>query len=236
MTILLAVETSGALCSVALHVDGAWIEDTQNVQRLHNQVLLRQIDGVAKRAGLRARDVQLVAFGAGPGSFTGVRIAAATAQAVALASDSAVIPVCSSLALAECVRQASGEGEHSGVITVVRSRRDAHYLAAYAFEDGACRLELADRLHQGVEAAPFAQRLAGWPGAGDRPPWWREAAGGGPFIEGIAATAVVVGQLALCLHSVGHGGSPETGLPVYVLGDSPWRPLVEPSAGSGAPD
>jgi len=234
MTILLAVETSGSLCSVALHVEGVWIEDTQNVQRLHNQVLLGQIDDVARRAGVRPRDIAVVAFGAGPGSFTGVRIAAATAQAVALASDAMVIPVSSSLALAECVRQASVAGAYSGVITVTRSRRDAHYLAAYAFEAGACHLELADGLHQGVEAASFEQRLAGWPGAGDRPPWWQDAARSAPFLEGMAATAGVVGQLALHKHSLGHGVAPEAGLPVYVHGDSPWRPQVEPTAGAGA--
>lgn len=234
MTTLLAVETSGSLCSVALHVEGTWTEDTQNVQRLHNQVLLGQIDDVARRAGVRPRDIRVVAFGAGPGSFTGVRIAAATAQAVALASGAAVIPVSSSLALAECVRQASAPGTFPGVVTVTRSRRDAHYLAAYAFEDGSCHLELADGLHQGVEAPALEQRLAGWPGAGDRPPWWPDAARFAPFLNGMAATAAIVGQLALRMHSLGHGAPPETGLPVYVHGDSPWRPQVEPAAGTGA--
>jgi tRNA threonylcarbamoyladenosine biosynthesis protein TsaB len=235
MTILLAVETSGSLCSVALHVEGAWTEDTQNVSRLHNQVLFRQIDGVARRAGVRPRHIQVVAFGAGPGSFTGVRIAAATAQAVALANEATVIPVSSSLALAECVRQASAARLYPGVITVTRSRRDAHYLAAYTFAGGACHLERADGLHQGVEAATFEPQLAGWPGAGDRPPWWSDGAGGAPFIEGMATTAVVVGQLALRLYSAGAGGAPEAGLPVYVHGDSPWRPQVESTAGAGAP-
>ena len=92
MSALLAVETSGSLCSLAIHVSGRWFEDTHNVERLHNQVVLQSLDRLAASADVPHSGFAAVAFGAGPGSFTGVRIAAALAQGVAFASAGVVVP------------------------------------------------------------------------------------------------------------------------------------------------
>src|SRR5690606_9095854 len=100
MTVLLAIDTSGALCSLAIHAAGRWFEHTHKVERLHNRVVLQDLERLTVQAGVRRNAFRAVAFGAGPGSFTGVRIAAAVAQAVAFASDGEVVPVRSSLALA----------------------------------------------------------------------------------------------------------------------------------------
>lgn len=225
MTKLLALETSGALCSVAIHADGVWTEDTQNVQRLHNRVLLQQIDDVAGRAGIGPRSFDLIAFGAGPGSFTGVRIAAAAAQALAFAGAGQVVPVPSSHALAEALRQSGVPADAPGVVTVIRSRRDAHYVAAYAFVDGACRPVIQDALHQGM-GAPALDLVRDWPAVGDRPPWWDAVRPRARFIEGVAVTAAIVGRLALAMHGAGSAVAVELGLPIYVTGDSPWRPAM----------
>jgi tRNA threonylcarbamoyladenosine biosynthesis protein TsaB len=231
MTKLLAVETSGTACSVAVHADGIWIEDTQNVPRLHNQVLLGQIDRVVRRASVSARAFDVIAFGAGPASFTGVRIAAATAQALALACDALVVPVPSSLALAETARSMPALADAPGVVTVTRSRRDAHYLAAWAFTADGCRQVLGDVLHQGVDR-PSLDTVQDWPGVGDRPPWWQAAP---PFLEGVVATAGVIGRLALALRAAGAAVAPEAALPIYVTGDSPWRPQTGPTTPAQPP-
>lgn len=225
MTTLLALETTGALCSVAIHAAGVWFEDTQNVARLHNQVLLAQVRALAARAGVDGRAFDLVAFGAGPGSFTGVRIAAAAAQAVALAADATVVPVSSSRALAETARTrcAAAAVVLPGVLTVTRSRRDAHYLSAWAFAAHGCHAVLADVLHVG-SAAPDLGAFAAWTVVGDRPPWWSSLAGTSEFVEGLAVTAEVIGRLALADHASGRSMPPEFALPVYVAGDSPWQP------------
>jgi len=236
MTKLLALETSGAFCSVAIHADAIWSEDTQNVQRMHNQVLLGQIDRVTKQAGVAAGALEVVAFGAGPGSFTGIRIAAATAQALAFAAGCLVVPVSSSRALAETALQSGIIAGAAGVVVVTRSRRDAHYVAAYAFVDGHCRSMLADVLHQGT-APPGLAGVHGWPGIGDRPPWWDDQRTDAPFLEGIATTAATIGRLALAIHAAGGAAPPEAALPVYVNGDSPWKPQPVPSVvqdGSGS--
>lgn len=222
MSALLAVETSGSLCSLAIHVSGRWFEDTQNVERLHNQLVLRILDGLAASAGVRPAGFRAVAFGAGPGSFTGVRIAAAVAQGVALASGGIVLPVPSSRALAAAARRHPGApGAGGRLLTVTRSRRDAYYLAGYALpESGAPEPWLDDRLHQGT--APPADLPEYCPGAGDRPPWWP---GPRPFLEGVTVTARDVGDLALHMLAGGEGVAAEAGLPVYVTGDSPWQPM-----------
>jgi tRNA threonylcarbamoyladenosine biosynthesis protein TsaB len=226
---LLAVETSGALCSVALLVDGVCSEDTQKVERLHNQVLLRQIDALLKRADVRPRELDAIAFGAGPGSFTGVRIAASVAQALAFAADARVVPVPSSRALAEAARLSEDVKSAPGIITVTRSRRDAHYLAAYACREQTLEPTIADALHHG-EHAPDLRRLPGWIGVGDRPPWWDASGTGAAFIEDCSATAGVVGRIALAMLAAGGGVDPEGALPIYVSGDSPWKPETSATA------
>jgi tRNA threonylcarbamoyladenosine biosynthesis protein TsaB len=222
MTRLVAVETSGPICSVAVHVDGEWTEDTRNIRRMHNEVLLEQIDAVIGRAGLRPRQIDVAAFGAGPGSFTGVRMAAAAVQAIAFASAATVVPVRSSLALAaEALNAESAEGA-DGFITVTLSRRDAYYVAAYRRAGAALEPVLRDRLHQGHVAPPDLPR-GRWIGVGDRPPWWAQAA---PerFADGCHATALTIGRLALADVQRGAGVPAEQALPVYIAGDSPWIP------------
>ena len=98
------------------------------------------------------------AFGCGPGSFTGIRIAAAVAQAVAFGADARILPVSSTLALATAALEA-GRSLGDGVVASIRSRRDAWYLAGFAVTDGELRVRHADCL---VTADP------GWPEFGGR--------------------------------------------------------------------
>ncbi len=223
MSALLAVETSGSLCSLAIHVSGRWFEDTQKVERLHNRVVLQILDGLAASAGVSRAGFQAVAFGAGPGSFTGIRIAAAVAQGVAFASQALVLPVRSSQALAAAARR-HPECPATGarLLTVTRSRRDAYYLAGHALRASAAPEQwLDDNLHQGE--APPADLPGQGPGVGDRPPWWP---GSRAFLEGVAVTGRDVGEIALEMLGRGEGVGAEAALPVYVAGDSPWRPMI----------
>lgn len=224
MNQLIALETSGPFCSVAVYAHGAWFEHTQIVDRLHNQVLLAQIDRAVSDAGVARRAFDLVAFGAGPGSFTGIRLAAAAAQALAFASAGRVMPVSSSGAVAaRCLRT---EQHVRDLVTVTRSRRDAYYVAGWLRTETGVRQVYDDVLHLG-ENIRLPEGLLGASGTGDRPPWWISG-GGGPWIETEALDAREIGERALAEYSLTGGLAPAAGLPRYVSGDSPWRPVRAP--------
>jgi tRNA threonylcarbamoyladenosine biosynthesis protein TsaB len=190
-------------------------------------VVLAQLEDLLTRAEVRRRDIDGVAFSAGPGSFTGVRIAASLAQGIAFACGARVYPVRSSLALAAAAVWAEVmPAQVEALVTVTRSRRDAVYVAGYALQGGDLpRLDVADRL---VIGAQTTRRLAELGvhagvgcGVGSRPPWWPDDV---VFLDGVQADARVVGRVALAPLSLGEGLPPSAALPIYVEGDHPWQP------------
>ena len=98
---ILALETSTEYCSVALWQDGALRERCELVGQKHSEVLLGMVDAVLQEAGCRMQDMGGIAFGMGPGSFTGVRIACGVAQGLAFGAILNVVGVCTLQALAD---------------------------------------------------------------------------------------------------------------------------------------
>ncbi len=196
---ILAIETTGAACSVAL-ADGERLrEATRIAPRRHNALVLGMIDTVLASADLRPRDLDAVAFSAGPGSFTGVRIGASVAQGIAFGADVPVVRVPTSELMAEQVRRRS---DAPGVATVRASRTGWVYAARYRFTDDAVACEAFDQLVP-TDAAPRAE--GGWLVAG------REE----------RLRAAVLAQLAARMPAV----DASEAIPLYVSGDSPWRKM-----------
>jgi tRNA threonylcarbamoyladenosine biosynthesis protein TsaB len=98
---ILAVETATEACSAALYHDGRVIERYQVAPQQHNRLILSMIESVLAEAGLAVGQMHALAFGRGPGSFTGVRIAAGVAQGIAFGADLPVVPVSTLAALAQ---------------------------------------------------------------------------------------------------------------------------------------
>jgi tRNA threonylcarbamoyladenosine biosynthesis protein TsaB len=121
---ILAIETSTEYCSVALWQDGTVAERCELVGQKHSEVLMAMLDGLLQDSGFRIQDIDGIAFGKGPGSFTGVRIACGVAQGLALGANLKVVGVCTLEALAE----ASGKDK---VIAALDARMGELYLAAY---------------------------------------------------------------------------------------------------------
>lgn len=97
---LLAIDTSTDMCSVALNVGGEVTRKEELVPQQHASRLLPMIEELLSESQLTATQLDGLVFGQGPGSFTGVRIAAAAAQGIALASDIDVLGVSTLQALA----------------------------------------------------------------------------------------------------------------------------------------
>ena len=128
---VLALETSTAACSIALTVRGVVHSDHRIVPREHNRLVLPMIDSLLASAGVDRRELDAIAFGRGPGSFTGVRIAAGIAQGIALGLSLPVVPVSSLAALAQAAVETHPQAR--GVLATIRSRADEIYLAGYGF-------------------------------------------------------------------------------------------------------
>lgn len=86
-----AFETATEWCSAALWLDGELRSVEERAGQRHGELLLPMLQGLMQRAGIKAADLEAVAFGAGPGAFTGLRIACGAAQGLAFARR---LPVC----------------------------------------------------------------------------------------------------------------------------------------------
>ena len=101
---LLAVETATEACSAALLCDGELLQRFQLAPREHTRLILPMIDSLMSEAAVSCQDLDVLAFGCGPGSFTGVRIATGIIHGIALGADLPVVPVSTLAAIAqECI-------------------------------------------------------------------------------------------------------------------------------------
>src|SRR5262245_65854487 len=119
---LLAIETATERLSLAASVAGVVHERTLDAGQRHAELVLGEIDALLSAAGLRIGDLDGIAYGAGPGSFTGLRIACGVAQGLAAARALPVIGVSTLAAIAEaaaatrvvaCLDARMGEGYHA---------------------------------------------------------------------------------------------------------------------------
>ena len=90
---LLAFETATEACSVALYLDGEIIERHEVAPRLHAEYALPWAEVLLAEAGITRSQLDVIAISRGPGAFTGVRLAIAIAQGIALALDKPVVAV-----------------------------------------------------------------------------------------------------------------------------------------------
>ena len=131
---ILALETATEACSAALWLSAAnrCAERYELAPRAHNRLILAMVDSLLAEAGIGFGQLDAIAFGRGPGSFTGVRMAAGVAQGLAFAADLPVIPVSTLAALAW---QAFEETGHPVVYPCLDARMGEVYWAAYRCAD-----------------------------------------------------------------------------------------------------
>ncbi|WP_257264083.1 tRNA (adenosine(37)-N6)-threonylcarbamoyltransferase complex dimerization subunit type 1 TsaB [Endozoicomonas sp. ONNA2] len=125
---LLALDTATEACSVALDLDGEVIERFELTPRRHSRDLLPMVDDILSRAGLSLKQLDALAFGRGPGAFTGLRVATAMVQGLAFAVDLPVVPVSTLAALAQ---QGFRELKASNVLSSIDARMNEVYWGAF---------------------------------------------------------------------------------------------------------
>ncbi len=126
---LLALESATEHCSVALWRDGVLSCLQGPAHQAHSETLLPMIRNLLSDAGVDPLQLDAIAFGMGPGAFTGLRMACGVAQGLALGLEIPVVPVSTLLALAE------GAG-HERVVAALDARMNQIYVAAYEFIAG----------------------------------------------------------------------------------------------------
>jgi len=127
---ILAIDTATESISVALFASGAITELKETHRNEHTEKALPMIDTLLKRSGLAPSDLDAVAFGSGPGAFTGLRVACGIAQGLGWALDIPLVAVSNLEALA------LKAGQDGRVIASLDARMGECYAAVYALEAG----------------------------------------------------------------------------------------------------
>ena len=157
---LIALDTATEVCTVALWLDGEVLEHSEPGAQ-HSERILPMVDALLAEAGLTLTQLDALAFGRGPGSFTGLRIGAGVAQGLAFGADLPVVPVSSLAVLAQ--------GQDAvQVLAAFDARMQQVYWGAYVRnEQGIVEVQGAEGVYA-PQAIPVPDG-AGWSGAG---PGW----------------------------------------------------------------
>lgn len=137
---ILAIDTATEACSVALELDDNTLNQFELCPREHTQRILPMVRDILNQGGVNLSDIEVLAFGRGPGSFTGVRIGIGIAQGLALGAQLPVIGISTLATMAQGAFRKSGA---TRVLAAIDARMGEVYWAEYQRD--------ADGIWQGEE-------------------------------------------------------------------------------------
>jgi tRNA threonylcarbamoyladenosine biosynthesis protein TsaB len=204
-----AVETSGDWCSVALSIEGEIRSLERRAGQRHSELALPMLESLLDAGNIKASDLDAVAFGAGPGSFTGLRIACGIAQGLAFAHGLPVAGVSSFEAIAE-------ESGADRVVACIDARMREVYYAALERRGGRWTEVVPARCVAPGEAPP--PKGEGWVGCGSGLATYPD------FLQNtimkafpdVHPTALAVARLAAPRLAAGQGVDAARAAPVYL--------------------
>jgi tRNA threonylcarbamoyladenosine biosynthesis protein TsaB len=211
---LLAFETATEACSVAVYIDGEVRERFELAPRRHAELALPWAGQLLAESGIAKAQLDAIAIGRGPGAFTGVRLAIAIAQGIALALDRPIVPVST---LAVLAMRSPGER----VLAAIDARMGEVYSAAFA-RNGADLVALSGECVGAAADVRLPDGAGAWHGVGSG-----FAAGDGALQRQLAASlatvdaaalphAADVAQLAALAFARGEALAPERVEPAYL--------------------
>ncbi|MEX2150278.1 MAG: tRNA (adenosine(37)-N6)-threonylcarbamoyltransferase complex dimerization subunit type 1 TsaB [Steroidobacteraceae bacterium] len=216
---LLALDSATEACSAALLQDDGVSERFEIIGRGHAERLLPMADALLREAGIAIGEVDAIAFGRGPGSFTGLRIAAGIAQGLAAGARLPVVPISNLAAIAAAGARNSGA---THILACLDARMGEVYWAAYEMRDGVPVALTDERLSKPDAVVP--PHPGSWHGAGHgfgAYPALAERLG--DRLEGVDATllprASDIARLGAVELAAGRTVAAPRALPVYLRND-----------------
>ncbi|MGU5682767.1 tRNA (adenosine(37)-N6)-threonylcarbamoyltransferase complex dimerization subunit type 1 TsaB [Aeromonas allosaccharophila] len=134
---ILAVDTATEACSAALLVGDKLFSRWEEAPRDHTRKILPMVQAVLDDAGISLSDLDAIAFGRGPGSFTGVRIGIGVAQGLAFGAGVPLIGISTLAAMAQGAYRLDGAEQ---VLTAIDARMNEVYFGRYELIDGRMQL------------------------------------------------------------------------------------------------
>lgn len=214
---ILALDTSTEYCSVALWRDGEVDAREALAGQRHSQLLLPMVDELLGRHGLALKALDGIAYGQGPGSFTGLRIACGVVQGLAFGAGVGVVGVATLAAMAQAV---GAERSIDRVVCCLDARMGEIYHAAYARSGAAWETVQAPGLHVPEEAPVPA--AGSWTGCGSgfaahgETLRRRYGARLSAIMPDIFPHARDIARLAVVEFEAGRAMTPEQAVPLYI--------------------
>lgn len=210
---LLALDSSTEWISVAAGDGESWHSRDERASNAHSERVMPLLREVLDSVGWRLADLDAVAFGAGPGAFTGVRIACGIAQGLALGAGLPVVAIATLEALAE---EAFRQHGYECVLAVLDARMQEVYAAAYRRDGDGWQCVQAPAV---LKPSDVVVPAGAWTGAGDGFAQYPDLATRLALVAidaGTRPSARSVGALALPRVAAGHAVAARDALPFYV--------------------
>lgn len=216
MTSLLAIETSTENCSIALLKNGSTFLLEEKKPQSHGQVILPLIEKIIQKTNIRLTDIDVIAFGRGPGAFTGLRIGIGVVQGLAFGLNCGAIPVSSLQALAQTAFFKTGA---SFILTGLDARMGDVYFGAFSVIGGIAKPLLDESIlkRDQISIPSFSTEwLAVGSGFDAHPKALEQRDLKVQHVPGVYPSAEAVARLGFLAYERGETVKAEKALPVYL--------------------